>query len=131
MNLFEKLKNKKNTPSLLAKKGHFVVDDYIGISLLTALNYVTNGGKYLLVVSNLYKAQKIYSLITSFINKDDVLYLSKSSKLTGNFSMTITNGYKVCNDGGTISTKNLILDNEDSELWNNGTMKSAGIPPIR
>ena len=55
-------------------------------------------------------------------NKDDVLYLSKSSKLTGNFSMTITNGYKVCNDGGTISTKNLILDNEDSELWNNGTI---------
>ena len=56
------------------------------------------------------------------VNKDDVLYLSKSSKLTGNFSMTITNGYKVCNDGGTISTKNLILDNEDSELWNNGTI---------
>ena len=55
------------------KKGHFVVDDYIGISLLTALNYVTNGGKYLLVVSNLYKAQKIYSSISSFINKDDVL----------------------------------------------------------
>lgn len=56
------------------------------------------------------------------VNKDDVLYLSKSSKLTGNFSMTITNGYKVCNDGGTISTKKLILDNEDSELWNNGTI---------
>ena len=73
MNLFEKLKNKKNTPSLLAKKGHFAVDDYIGISLLTALNYISNGGKYLLVVSNLYKAQKIYSLITSFIDKDDVL----------------------------------------------------------
>ena len=73
MNLFEKLKNKKNTPSLLAKKGHFVVDDFIGISLLTALNYVNNKGKYLLVVSNLYKAQQIYSLITSFINKEDVL----------------------------------------------------------
>ena len=55
------------------KKGHFVVDDTIGISLLTALNYVTNGGKYLLIASNLYKAQQIYSLICSFINKDDVL----------------------------------------------------------
>ena len=73
MNLFEKLKNKKNTPSLLAKKGHFVVDDFIGISLLTALNYVNNKGKYLLVVSNLYKAQQIYSLITSFVNQEDVL----------------------------------------------------------
>lgn len=56
------------------------------------------------------------------VNKDDVIYLSKSSKLTGNFTMTITNGYKVCNDGGTISIKNLTLDNEDSELWNNGTI---------
>ena len=56
------------------------------------------------------------------VKKDDVLYLSRSSKLTGDFSMTITNGYKVCNDGGTISTKNLTLDNQDSELWNNGTI---------
>ncbi len=55
------------------KKGHFVVDDSIGISLLTALNYYENNGKYLLITSNLYKAQNIYSLITSFIDKEDVL----------------------------------------------------------
>ncbi len=73
MNLFEKLKLNTNTPSLSLKKGHFVVDDSIGISLLVALNYEQSGGKYLLITSNLYKAQRIYSLITSFINKDDVL----------------------------------------------------------
>ena len=73
MNLFEKLKCKKNTPSLFSKKGHFVVDDTIGISLLTALNYASNGGQYLLITSNLFKAQQIYSLICSFVDKDDVL----------------------------------------------------------
>ncbi len=55
------------------KKGHFVVDDNIGISLLVATNYFQNDGKYFLLTSNLYKAQQIYSLITSFVNKDDVL----------------------------------------------------------
>ena len=73
LNLFERLMSKKNTPSLSVKKGHFVVDDSIGISLLTALNYQKNGGSYLLITSNLYKAQKIYSLISSFIDKDEVL----------------------------------------------------------
>ena len=57
----------------MEKKGHFVVDDSIGISLLTALNYFHNDGKYLLITSNLYKAQHIYSLLSSFINPDDIL----------------------------------------------------------
>ena len=62
-----------NTPSLDCKKGRFVVDDNIGISLLTALNYYQNKGKYLLVTSNLYKAQSVYSAICSFVPNDDVL----------------------------------------------------------
>ena len=73
MNLFEKLKSSKSTPSLLLKKGHFVVDDSICISLLTALNHYQNGHKYLLIVSNLFKAQNIYSLLCSFVNPEDVL----------------------------------------------------------
>ena len=67
------MKKLKSTPSLSNKKGHFVVDDSIGISLLTALNYYENNGKYLLITSNLYKAQNIYSLITSFVDEKDVL----------------------------------------------------------
>ena len=73
MNLFDKLKNSKSTPSLSVKRGNFVVDDSIGISLLTALNYFENNDKYLLITSNLYKAQEIYSLICSFIDEKDVL----------------------------------------------------------
>ena len=61
------------TPSLLKKKGLFVVDDSIGISLLTALNYYENKGSYLLITSNLYKAQSIYSKLCSFVPQKDVL----------------------------------------------------------
>ena len=73
MNLFDKLKKEKNTPTLSLKKGHFVVDDSIGISLLTSLNYYQNKDKNLLIVSNLYKAQQLYNLICSFVPRDDVL----------------------------------------------------------
>ena len=73
MNLFEKLKTSMSTPSLSNKKGRFVVDDSIGISLLAALNYYENKGSYILVTSNLYKAQSIYSKICSFVPQKDVL----------------------------------------------------------
>ena len=73
MNLFEKLKTNKVTPLLERKKGHFVVDDNNGIALLVASNYRLNKGSYLLVASNLFKAQKIYSSLVSFLSKDDVL----------------------------------------------------------
>ena len=73
MNLFEKLKANNITPLLERKKGHFVVDDNNGISLLIASNYRLNKGSYLLVASNLFKAQKIYSSLISFLSKEDVL----------------------------------------------------------
>ena len=73
MNLFEKLKTNSVTPLVERKKGHFVVDDNNGIALLIASNYRLNKGSYLLIVSNLYKAQKIYSSLVSFLSNDDVL----------------------------------------------------------
>ena len=73
MNLFQKLQANKVTPLLEKKKGHFVVDDNNGISLLIASNYLKNKGSYLLVTTNLFKAQKIYSSLVSFIGKDNVL----------------------------------------------------------
>ena len=60
MNLFEKLQKNKVTPLLERGKGHFVVDDNNGIALLIA--------------SNLFKAQKIYSSLVSFLGKEDVLF---------------------------------------------------------
>ena len=73
MNLFEKLQKNKVTPLLERGKGHFVVDDNNGIALLVASNYKKNKGSYLLITSNLYKAQKVYSSLVSFLSKDDVL----------------------------------------------------------
>ncbi|MBQ6731429.1 MAG: transcription-repair coupling factor [Bacilli bacterium] len=73
MNLFEKFKTNNVTPLIQRKKGHFVVDDNNGIALLIASNYRLNKGSYLLVASNLYKAQKIYSSLVSFLSNDDVL----------------------------------------------------------
>ena len=73
MDLFTKLKNNKTIPSLLKKKGHFVVDDTIGVSLLTALSFREDKGQYLLITSNLYKAQKIYQYLVSMLGNDNVL----------------------------------------------------------
>ena len=73
MNLFEKLQLNKITPLLERKLGHFVVDDNNGIALMVASNYKKNKGSYLLVTSNLFKAQKLYSSLVSFLSKDDVL----------------------------------------------------------
>ena len=73
MNLFEKLKTNNVTPLVQRKKGHFVVDDNNGIALLIASSYRINKGSYLLITSNLYKTQKIYSSLISFLSSDDVL----------------------------------------------------------
>ena len=67
------MKISNHTPSLSKKKGHFVVDDSMGISLLTAYNYLENHDCYLLVTSNLYKAQKIYSELSSLLPDENVL----------------------------------------------------------
>ncbi len=80
MNLFDKLKNSKALPPFLARKGHFVVDSSIGIALLTASAYRETHGQYLIVASNLYQAQKIYGLVSSFIDSKDI-YLFPSDEL--------------------------------------------------
>ena len=73
MNLFNTLQNNKITPLVQRKKGHFVVDDNNGIALLIASNFIKYKGSYLIVTTNLFKAQKIYSSLVSFLSKDNVL----------------------------------------------------------
>ena len=73
MNLFEKLKTNKSIPPFLRKKGIFVVDDIMGISLLTTLSYNQDHDNYLIVTSNLYKAQKLYNSLTSLLSEEEVL----------------------------------------------------------
>ena len=73
MNLFNKLKTNSVTPLFQRKMGHFVVDDGNGIALLVASSYKNKKEPYLLITSNLYKAQQLYSSLVSFLSKDDVL----------------------------------------------------------
>lgn len=73
MDLFSKLKTLPILPLYSSGKGRFVVDDNIGISLLTALAYKHFDEHFLLITSNLYKAQKIYNQLVCFLSKDDIL----------------------------------------------------------
>ena len=73
MNLFNKLKNNSVTPLFQKKSGRFVVDDGSGIALLVAASYKNKKEPYLLITSNLFKAQKLYSSLVSFLSKNDVL----------------------------------------------------------
>ena len=57
---------------LKMKSGNFVVDDTIGISLLFSAFYKENPGKYLLLTSNLYVAQKVSDFIASLIGEENV-----------------------------------------------------------
>ena len=60
-------------PPFQSQKGHFVVDDNIGLSLLVASAYKENKKPYIVLTSNLYKAQKIYEYLSSFLPKDEIL----------------------------------------------------------
>ena len=73
MNLFAKLQSKNVTPLLEKKKGHLVVDENNGVALLVASSFKKNKQSFLIITSNLYKAQKVYSSLISFLSKDDVL----------------------------------------------------------
>ena len=53
------------------------MDDLVGISLLTAASIQQEKGKYLLITSNLYKAQKLYTFLSSLLPKSKIsLYVS-------------------------------------------------------
>ncbi len=58
----------------MSGKGLFVVDDNVGISLLTAVAIKNSNKKYILVTSNLYKAQKIFSTLSQLVGDDVVLF---------------------------------------------------------
>lgn len=70
--LLELIANSEAATSLLRKKGHFVVDDTIGISLLFAGIFAKKPDKYLLIANNLYSAQKIADFLASLIGEDNV-----------------------------------------------------------
>ena len=60
-------------PPFQSQKGHFVVDDNIGLSLLVASAYKENKKPYIVLTSNLFKAQKIFEYLSSFLPKEEIL----------------------------------------------------------
>ena len=60
------------TTHLKMKSGNFVVDDTVGISLLFSAYFHEKPGKYLLLTSNLYVAQKVSDFIASLIGEENV-----------------------------------------------------------
>ena len=57
---------------LKMKSGNFVVNDTIGVSLLFASIFKEKPGKYLIVSSNLYTAQKVSDFVASLVGEDKV-----------------------------------------------------------
>ena len=60
-------------PPLEKSSGLFVVDSDVGISLLIARFFDENTQNLLIVTPNLYKSQRIYNLVTTFVPAKDVL----------------------------------------------------------
>lgn len=81
MNLFDELRNHPAIPPFLSERGHFVVDDSVGISLLLASAFKQKKKKYILVTSNLYKAQKLYSLLLNTLKDEAKIILFPADEL--------------------------------------------------
>lgn len=57
----------------------------------------------------------------SFQNEPSAIYMSENSQVNASKTLTIINGGKLLNAGGTITANNLTLDQE-STLWNEGSI---------
>jgi transcription-repair coupling factor (superfamily II helicase) len=72
--LYSELEKLNLTSPLLDKKGHFVVDDVIGVGLLFAGLYHQQKDNYVIVSNNLYSAQKTYEFLLNFLKEDQVVF---------------------------------------------------------
>lgn len=73
-NLLKRLAESNATSPLLEKKGSFVVDDTLGISLLFASIFTQKPNNYTIVANNLYSAQRIYEFLLNFLEEDNVVF---------------------------------------------------------
>lgn len=73
MNLFEKIDINKLIPLFEANKGHFVVNEAVGLPLVLTKYYFEKKKPFLIITSNLYNAQKLTSFLSSFIKDKEVL----------------------------------------------------------
>lgn len=73
-NLFDIIKNHPTITSLSKRQGRFSVDDTLGLSLLVGAAYLKKPQPYIIVTTNIYNAQRVYDLLTSFIGEDACLF---------------------------------------------------------
>ena len=73
----------------MSRSGHFVVNDLVGISLLTAASFKQDKHKYLLITSNLFKAQKLFSLLKSLLPDNKIsMFMSDELIRAENLSLS-------------------------------------------
>ena len=96
--LLKLISNTEAATHLKMKSGNFVVDDTIGISLLFSSFYKEKPGKYLLLTSNLYVAQKVSDFIASLIGEENV-FLFPIDDMLRNETLTSS---PLCNGGRII-----------------------------
>ena len=85
--LLKLISNSDAATHLKMKSGNFVVNDTIGVSLLFASLFKEKPGKYLIVSSNLYNAQKVSDFIASLIGENNV-YLFPLDDMLRNETLT-------------------------------------------
>lgn len=64
----------KKTPPIINQDGVFVTSEIIGTVLLVSEAYLKNQENYVIVASNMYIAQKIYSSLQTFLAADDIVF---------------------------------------------------------
>lgn len=63
-----------HTPLLNKKRGRFVVDDVTGTSLLVAASFQQQPENFIIITTNLYNAQQVYSLLVTLLGDAVVLF---------------------------------------------------------
>lgn len=80
-NLLTRLQTHTAVTSLLGKKGHFVVDETLGTALLVAAAFKKKPQNYVLITTNLYNAQQVYDLLSSFLGEQSCLFFPNDELL--------------------------------------------------
>jgi transcription-repair coupling factor (superfamily II helicase) len=73
-NLFDLIKNHPAVAALAKRQGRFSLDDTLGVSFLVAGAYLKKPQPMTVLTTNIYNAQRIYDLLSSFLGEDVCLF---------------------------------------------------------
>lgn len=62
------------TSPLLERKGHFVVDETLGVGLWFAAEFKKNPSKRVIISTNLYSAQRLYEFMLNFLPEESLIF---------------------------------------------------------